>query len=278
MGPQVPVSVRFGAGPPAVIVDASLALSRAGLLVAMALARTAQVWLPRGLYTMLDNDAHYRGHPEAIGGLWLSEQNRGALVEAMAVELDPWRRAWQNGRLSSRVHWVGDAQYESVLPNRSDSGLLSRFETCCAFFDRRRDDSAAAPLEECARDVCALAAALQPEPAYILTLGAEDGAPPPLLAFLEASHIPVRCPPWAAEDHIAFALAPALAPLAASGTVAAIVQVVAPVAVAIGEGWGGADWEEMDQPEESSADGPDDPWRGASALWRPFTAGEAPAQ
>jgi hypothetical protein len=270
MGPQLPVSVRFGAGPPAVIVDASLALSPAGLLAAMALARTAQVWLPRGLYTLLDNDAYYRGHPEAIGGLWLSEKGRGALLEAMAGELDPWRRAWQNGRLSSRVHWIGDAQYESVLPNRSDSGLLPRFEICCASFDRRRGDAVAAPLEECARDVCALAAALQPEAAYILTLGAADGGPAPLLAFLAASDIPVRARPFVADDHIGFALAPALAPLAASGTSAAIVQVVAPVAVAIGEGWGAADWEEMDEPEEAGAGGPDDPWRGASALWRPF--------
>ncbi|HEX8224385.1 MAG TPA: hypothetical protein VF605_11275 [Allosphingosinicella sp.] len=277
MGPQLPVSVRFGAGPPAVIVDASLALSPAGLLAALALARTAQVWLPRGLYTLLDNDAHYRGRPEAIGGLWLDAQGRLALVEAMAAELDPWRRAWQNGRLSSRVHWVGDAQYESVLPNRSDNGLLPRFETICAAFDRRRRDSAAAPLEECARDVCALAAALQPEPAYILTLGAADGGPPPLFAFLAASGIPVHERPWTAQDHIGFALAPALAPLAASGTAAAIVQVVAPVAVAIGEGWGDSDWEEMDEAEESGAGGPDDPWRGASALWRPFAALEAAA-
>jgi hypothetical protein len=277
MGPRLPVSVRFGAGPPAVIVDASLALSPAGLLAAMALARTAQVWLPRGLYTLLDNDAYYRRHPEAMGGLWLPEQDRGALVKAMAGELDPWRRAWQNGRLSSRVHWVGDAQYESVLPDRSDSGLLSRFETCCASFDRRRGDSAAAPLEECARDVSALAAALQPEPAYILTLGAVDGGAPPLLGFLAAAAIPVRGPAWTAGEDIGFALAPALAPLAANATGAAIVQVVAPAAVAIGEGWAESEWEEIDEPEDAGTGGPDDPWRGACALWRPFAVLEAAA-
>jgi len=278
MAPHLPVSVRFGAGPPSVIVDASLALSPAGLLAALALTRTAQVWLPRGLYSLLDNDTYYRLNPDSMGGFWLPGDARGALVQAMAVELEPWRRAWQNGRLSALVHWVGYAQSESVLPNRADSGLLARFETCCASFDRRRgDDSAAAPLEECARDVSALAAALQPDQAFILTLGAPGGGPPPLLDFLSANSIAVRAPAWPERDDAGAALAPALAPLAASRTDAAIVQVVAPVAVAIGAGWDDADWEDYDGAEGAEPDSAEDPWRGACALWRPLLALEAAA-
>jgi hypothetical protein len=278
MGPHLPVSVRFGAGPPAVIVDASLALSPAGLLAALALTRTAQVWLPRALYSLLDNDTYYRLNPDAMGGFWLPEEGRRALVGAMADELDPWHRAWQNGRLSALVHWVGYAQSESVLPNRTDGGLLARFETCCASFDRRRGDApAAAPLEECARDVSALAAALQPDPAFILTLGGAGGGPPPLLDFLAANSIAVRAPAWPALDDIGLVLAPALAPLAASGTDAAIVQVVAPAAVAISAEWGESDWEDYEEASGADPDSAEDPWRGACALWRPLAVFEAAA-
>ena len=269
MGPSLPVSVRFGDRPIGVIVDAPLALSEAGLLLTMALARRAQVWLPRGLYNLLDNDTHYRRRPAAMGGLWLPEEERDALLAGIAASLEPWRRAWQNGRLSCEVHWVGDARHESVLPERSETGLLPRFEHCCARLDRRGEHlGASGPIEECARDVLALAAALQPDPAYILTLGGRGPSPPPLLGFLAAHAIPGRTLTRPMTDGADFAFGPALAPLAASGTEAALVQIVAPAVLALGEGWDEGDWEEIDSPadEEDEAD----PWRGACALWRPM--------
>ena len=137
------------------------------------------VWLPRGFYTLLDNDTFYRNRPERMGGSWLAEETRAAALAELAQELEPWRRTWQNGRLSSRVHWIGDAQYESALPDRQEIGLLPRFESCCAALQRRLEDAgsdASAPLDDCARDSIALAAALQPESSFILTMASGDGS------------------------------------------------------------------------------------------------------
>ena len=272
MEAQLPVSVRFGIRPPGIVIDATFALSPMGLLVTMALSRSANVWLPRGLYTLLDNDAHYRLHPEQMGGNWLPPEARGGLTEALVSELEPWRRAWQNGRLSSRVHWVGDAQYESALPMREDSGLLPRFESCCAAFDARLGDfsAPAAPLDECARDVVALAAALQPDSAYILTAAAPDDAIPPLCDYLDRLGFLIRRRPAGLVDESKAALSPALAPMAAGGQRAAVVQIVAPVILAMPDGWHDSDWA-LDEEVSIAGIDADDPWRNACALWRPLS-------
>jgi hypothetical protein len=277
MGPNLPVSVRFGPRPPGVVIDAAFALSPMGLLVTMALSRSASVWLPRGLYTLLDNDTHYLRRPEEMGGAWLDPQTRTALLAEMARELEPWRRAWQNGRLSSRVHWIGDAQYESVLPDREESGLLPRFEICCAALGARLGDLSGpvAPLDECARDVVALAAALQPETTYILTPAGPPGGAPPLCGFLSGIGFAVR-PSNGRSDWADAAFAPALAPLAASGSGAAVVQVAAPVILALPDGWSEADWAAEDV-SDAGEDSVDDLWRHACALWRPLAPLEAAA-
>lgn len=271
MDTQLPVSVRFGARPPGVIIDATFALSAMGLLVAMRLSRTANVWLPRGLYTLLDNDAHYRQRPDQMGGHWLAPEVRETLLMELAGELEPWRRAWHNGKLSSRVHWIGDAQYESVLPERQDNGLLTRFESCCAALDARLGNLAAlaAPLDECARDVVALGAALQPDSTYILTAPATDGGAPPLCDFLaRLGLLPQRQGPDDVTDPSVDALWPAAVPMAASGRQAALVQIVAPVILAMPDSWDDTDWS-----LEADADmALDDPWRNACALWRPLGA------
>lgn len=278
MDGHLPLSVRLAARA-ALIVDASLALTPAGLLATLALARTAQVWLPRGLYTLLDNDAHYRAHPEAMGGAWLPEPGRRERLAAMAAELDPWRRAWHNGRLSARVHWLGDAQYESLLPDRAEADLLPRFEYCCAALDRRAEGGAEGPdgpIDECARDVAALAATLQPESVRILTLGGEGAAPPPLLEWLESRRISAR--PGGLPGGVPAVIEPALAPLAATDTEAAVVEIVAPLAVAVGSAWEEGDWEDLDAPAgEPLRDWTADPWRGAAALWQPLAALQAAA-
>lgn len=276
---HLPLSVRLSARA-AVIIDASLALTPAGLLGTLALAHSAQVWLPRGLYTLLDNDAHYRAHPEAMGGTWLPEPGLPERLAALASELDTWRRAWHNGRLSARVHWLGDAQYESLLPDRAEADLLPRFEYCCAALDRRGGEGAPqrpdGPLDECARDVVALAAALQPEPVCILTLGGEGAAAPPLVRWLEGRRIGAR--PRGATGRLPAALEPAFSPFAATRTAAAAVEVVAPLAVAIGSAWEEGDWEDLDVPaDEPPSDWSSDPWRAATALWQPLDALQAAA-
>jgi hypothetical protein len=270
--------VRLGWRPPSIVVDATFALSPMGLLVTLALSRTAEVWLPRGFYTLLDNDTFYRNQPERMGGGWLADGARAGLLKEMAQELEPWRRTWQNGRLSSRVHWIGDAQYESALPDRLETGLLPRFESCCATLQRRLEEAgaiASAPLDDCARDAIALAAALQPESSFILTMATFDSSPPPLCDYLQLLDFPFRR--WAQVPGVSdSALSPAVVPLAASGRTAAIVQVVAPVILALPDGWHDSDWE-IDEQSGNEDEPPEDLWRNACALWRPLAQVEAAA-
>jgi hypothetical protein len=283
MDPHLPLSVTVGPRPPGIVVDATFALSPMGLLATMALARSAHVWLPRALYALLDNDAHYRAHPDQMGGeAWLDGRDRPQLLQDMARELEPWRWAWQNGRLSSRVHWIADAQYESALPDRQESGLLPRFESCCAALDAkrlaegRRFVSLARPLDDCARDVVALAAALQPETTYILTIAGASPDEPPLCKYLEARDFkPIL---WAGlPDWVESAFAPAFAPLAAcSRWRAAVVQIAAPVILALPDAWSESDWDN-EEPAEGGEPAPGDLWRHARALWRPLAAMEATA-
>jgi hypothetical protein len=282
MDSALPLSVKVGPRAPGIVVDATFALSPMGLLVTMALSRFAQVWLPRGLYAVLDNDAHYRRFPQEMGGEgWLGDGDRENLLRDMAIELEPWRRAWLNGRLSSRVHWIADAQYESVLPDREANGLLPRFESCCAALDALPARGAGAagfagPLDDCARDVVALAAALQPETTYILTIAGPANRRPPLCQYL--AHPKFRIVRWKGGSHWPeAAFAPALAPLVAhGGRGAAIVQIAAPIILALPDAWGGNDWDNDD-----SVDGGDealgDIWRHAGILWRPLAAMEARA-
>jgi hypothetical protein len=194
----------------------------------------------------------------------------------MALELDPWRVAWLNGRLSSRVHWIADAQFESMLPDREETGLLPRFESCCAALDARPVDGAgaslASPLDDCARDVVALAAALQPETTYILTIAGPAKSAPPLCKYLVDRKFDPPIP-WAGlPDRVEAAFAPALAPLAAhGGGGAAIVQIAAPVILALPDGWAAGEWDN-DEPPDAGDDALGDLWRNAGVLWRPLVA------
>ena len=276
MGPQLPLSVKVSSRSPSVIIDAAFALSPMGLLTTMRLAQAGRAWLPRGLWTMLDNDTLYRKSPHRMGGSWLPAEQRKDLLAAMAGELAPWRRAWHYGRLSAQVHWIGDAQYESCLPDRADALLLPRFEACCAALDARRADRQAEPLsalDECARDAIALAGALQPEPAVVLTLGARDGAEPPLCAFLAAAGIaaqPLRGPltPVLLRE---LGLAEALLPLAAAPEPAAALHVMAPGVLAMPEARSDGDWS-LDEGDEQGDLVRAYAWRSACALWQPVEA------
>ncbi|WP_322418045.1 hypothetical protein [Mesorhizobium huakuii] len=278
MDHQLALAGRFAAKPPNIVIDAPLALSPMGLLVTVTLSQSARVWLPRGFYTLLDNDEYYRRRPDQMGGGWLAPGTRDAILKELTLELEPWRRAWQNGRLSSRVHWIGDAQYESALPEREETALLPRFEGCCAALETRLGDVAgtAAPLDECARDVVALSAALQPDSTYILTIAGNDGARPPLCDYLERLAFPTKRHPGPIPGWSGPALWPAAAPIAASGRNAAIVQVVAPVILALPDGWSETDWA-LEDPADHDDGTPDDPWRNACALWYDVVPAEAAA-
>jgi hypothetical protein len=272
MSPQLPLSVKVSGRACSVIVDAAFALSPMGLLTTMRLAQTAQAWLPRGLWTLLDNDALYRASPHRMGGDWLPSGHRERLLEAMACELAPWRRAWHYGRLSAQVYWIGDAQYESFLPDRADAMLLPRFEACCAALDARREEHQADPLaalDDCARDAVALAGALQPEFALILTLGGLDGGEPPLSAFLAHAGFDIR-PSYGDLGALLkdLGLAEALIPITAGSCPVAVFHILAPGVLAMPEPRPDGDWtleetDEQGEPLRSLA------WRSACALWQP---------
>jgi hypothetical protein len=275
MGAQLPLSVKVSSRPLSVIVDAAFALSPLGLLTTMRLAQAGRVWLPRALWTMLDNDALYRQSPQRMGGDWLPAERRKDLLAGMAAELVPWRRAWHYGRLAAQVHWIGDAQYESCLPDRADALLLPRFEACCAAFDARRTERQMKPLsalDDCARDAVALAGALQPEPAVILTLGARDGSEPPLCTFLAAigiaaqplrgSQAPLLCE---------LGLAEALLPMAAATEPATALHVLAPGVLSMPEPRTEGDWS-LDETDEQGELLRAYAWEGACALWQTVEA------
>ncbi|MES2057898.1 MAG: hypothetical protein V4564_18320 [Pseudomonadota bacterium] len=277
MATSFPVSVRLGGASHAVVVDAGFALSPMGLLVTMALARKTAVWLPRGLLTLLDNDSLYRRAPELMGGGWLPEAGREASLAAMAAELPAWQRAWHYGKLSARVHWIGDARAESTLADREDAGLLPRFEHCAAALDALfagQGEAPVAPLDECARDAVALAAALQPDPVMLLSLP-ENGADdlPPLCRLLTTLGFGVRRRPAGPGDMSLLDVA--LVPLEAGGCGAALLQIVAPGVLSLPDGWDDAEWGITDG--ETLAENGDDVWRNACALWQPVAAMEAAA-
>lgn len=269
----LPMSLRIGEPPINIVVDAALALSPMGLVTTMALTQGARVWLPRRMLTLLDNDRLYRATPTHMGGAWLPETDREARLGMMADELPTWQRAWHYGRLSARVFFLGDAHYESVLADRQDRTLLPRFEHCAAALDARlalEGSVPVAPLEECARDAVALVVALQPEPAYILTLGDPPGVPA-LCDTLERLGFVVRCGPPAMGGLSIDLLDRALAPFATAGGEAALVHVAAPGALALPDAFDEGEWS-LD--EQDGADG--EVWRHACALWQRVAAGAAP--
>lgn len=274
MQPHQPLSVKVAPRTTSVVMEAGLALSELGLLITMRLARTTPVWLPRGLRAMLDNETLYRDQPQQLGGAWLPAHRRAAMLEGMAAALTPWQRAWSYGRLSSQVHWIGEAQFESALPDRGDTGMLPRFETCCAALDARREahqSMSLTALDDCARDAVALAGALQPEPVVILTSGGDEA--PPFCSFLTSAGIQAyRLPPAPAGRMLRDeGLGDALLPLVSGGQQVAALHVVAPGILSLPESWGEDEWPDGGYDDTTEAQR-SHPWQGAFVLWQPMEA------
>lgn len=274
MAAPLPVSVRVGSQPPAFIVDAAFALSPMGLLATMALARAAPVWLPRGLLTLLDNDRAYRQAPEMMGGAWLHPDDRPAELRAMTQELQSWQRAWHYGRLAAQVHWIGDARHESALADRNDAGLLPRFELCAAALERRLEplhQGFGGPLDECVRDALALAAALQPDPVFLVA-PLQPGARPQVIVMLERMGFRVLQRASCAARSALLGEA-ALGAMAAADDGVALIQLAAPAVLALPESWDDPDWAGDDTVFAAGDDGLD-VWRNACALWQPLGEGQ----
>jgi hypothetical protein len=272
----LPVSVKVGEPTLSVLIDAVFAFSPLGLLTTMRLARVANVWLPRSLRGILDRDAYYRNRPDQLGAFWLSSGDRHELQQRMAAALAPWQQAWSYGRLSSQVNWLGDARYESVMPDRDDGAMLPRFEACCAALEGRLGQSAtqhASVLDDCARDSLALACALQPAPVVILAATAAAGEPPALCNYLDKANIETHrlCATVAPSLLRDLGLIEALLPVIATQPSAALIHLIAPGALSLPDAWSDDDWS-IDVLAEPGHGERRYIWDGATALWQPLEA------
>ena len=270
---QLPISVKVAQRSVSVVMDASFAFSPLGLLTTMRLARVADVWLPRALRGILDNDALYRSRPGQLGAYWLPPASREEMLGRMVAALTPWQQAWTYGRLSSQVHWIGEARYESAMPDRGDATMLPRFEACSAALDSRlalRQPPSPSALDDCARDSLALACALQPEPVVILAARPHGYEEPAICGYLAGAGIEARrlAHPAAAPLLRDLGLVDALMPVIATEQSAALLHLVAPGALALPDSWSDDDWSLDEMPDQGEGLRPY-VWDGAMVLWHP---------
>ena len=274
MSAMLPVSVKVGERSLSVLIDAAFAFSPLGLLTTMRLARVANVWLPRALKGILDKSAFWTMNVDQLDAFWLTSGDRHELQQRMAAAISPWQQAWNYGRLSTQVHWIGDARYESVMPERGDGAMLPRFEACCASLEGRLgqyEARHASVLDDCARDSLALACALQPEPSVILAATAGPGEPPALCAYLAQADIETRRLREAAAPAMLrdLGLADALLPVIATEHSAALLHLIAPGALSLPDTWSDDDWS-IDELAEAGEGERGYVWDGALVLWQPL--------
>jgi hypothetical protein len=265
------VEIRLTGQPPACVLDAGLALSPNGLLLAMRLAREWPVWLVRSMWPMIDSDQLYRERPHLVAASGEPASRVAALIDA----LGDWQAAWVRQSVKG-IHWPGDHRHESDFPDDADEGLLARFDALAASLiaggDDRETHEAWSWRRTCACEALALAAALQTRPTIVLA-SLEDGARPLAVSIWdEFKH--VESPPLALDGAAPVALPASLRigmPLLLGGGLGlAAIHVMAPRALTL--------------PREATGDGlwtegaanlpgvePVDPWQGAMLSWHAIT-------
>jgi hypothetical protein len=270
------VEIRLNAGAPACVLDASLALSSGGLLLATRLAREWPVWLVRSMWPMIDSDQLYRERPHLVA----AAGEPRASVDQLISALGDWHVAWLGDRVKGRFHWIGDHRHESDIPEDADECLLARFEALANSLLRRTGDSDDEAIDEwswrrtSACEALALAAALQTRPTVVLTL-AEPGTRPGAVELWE-EFTGVECPALEVNGTTPFALPASLRiglpPLLDGAARLAAIHIAAPRALSLPWGVGGVDlWGETD-PGFLVPNGPaPDPWDGATLVWHPVS-------
>lgn len=172
-----PLSVTVSAKRWSLVLDAGLALSRYGMLLAQRLGEEFDLWLVREMWRILDNIECYPDPEKLIAGGGGAE--RGAGNEDFHLILKQWEWARTASDLSRlKWFWVGDARYESLHPPGMDGNLVYRFEKLAAGLDRRQGPEAETGSDlfraDSFRDALALTAALTPYRAFILTSYGDD--------------------------------------------------------------------------------------------------------
>jgi hypothetical protein len=277
-------SVAIDARRRACVLDTPLALSPYGLLLAQRLSGELDLWLVRELWQILDNTHHYAARPDLLLGVPASRAPEEASDSPPARRLRETLGQWDAARTRTdlaglKLHWVGDAVRESLLPPSADPDLVPRFELLASGLERRHptreEDSI---LVDCFRDAVALTAALTPHRAFLLTTegvaAAEkpEAAEPVLCAHLRAWGIRCHRLARAAETRMEREL---LVPVLARAGVAelmwaglrlAVVHVVVPKAAIVPAATG------FDEAFSRALAAEDDPepvdwWDGAVSFW-----------
>lgn len=274
MGSLAPFQVTVDTKGWLCVLDVRPALARHGPMLALRLAEELRVCLVPRLWSILDNTAHYRLHPEDL------------LADPFADPATPlpdphaltqWERARLDlGLPALRLYWAGDALHESFMPKEVDAEVIQRFERFAMDLERRLlgtapDIEPAWPLVGGALDAAALAAAMSRYRPLILTLAEPSGEDPALCRLLAACGIGAHEVDSAQSRPLRRLLTPLLARSGAleicwTGLDLAVVHLVAPRAFlgdALGDSMLDLDREPAAAPGEDGGDG----WQDASAFW-----------
>lgn len=267
------------------MLDTHLALSPHGLLLARRLSDQLDLWLVRELWQILDSTDYYRSNPnQLIPPLPGKGKIETPCVNPQSIRdvLTQWDLARMATDLSGlKVHWLGDALPESLLPAGTDPDLISRFETLAVALERRvpkefQDDQQPHIFSDCSRDTAALTAALIPYKGFILTLGNTDKEPVLCTYLKERFALPClmldRKQSRLERDFLNSILAKAaLSELLWAGLKLAALHVVAPGAVMMPVNDKSEETFQQDftLPPEGTTEHEQDWWKDARCFWYP---------
>lgn len=171
------LSVTLSAEKRSCVLDAYLALSRFGLLLAKRLGEEFNLWLVRELWHILDNTHTFRMRPELLA------PDNGSTGEHVDLEgLLQWEKIrYEKDLAGLKLCWISDQIGDSLLPSGIDPDIFSRYEVLAASLEemKNRDKNDGIPeekvLEACFRDAAALSVALSQYRSFILTLMRPSG-------------------------------------------------------------------------------------------------------
>ena len=125
----------------AFVIDPLLALSTPlGARLTGRLSATADLWVTRTFWQVIDSSDYYRRDPPA---LW-PESLRAGLPENIGDDLHRALSLWESTRLRTdlthcRLHWVSDNLGESVFPDGAPPDLIERYEALHQSLTARAD-------------------------------------------------------------------------------------------------------------------------------------------
>lgn len=274
MGPLPPFQVTVDTKGWFCVLDVRPALARHGPMLALRLAEELRVCLVPRLWSILDNTAHYRLHPEDL----LADP----FADTTTPLPDPHALTqWEQARLdlglpALRLYWAGDALHESFMPKDVDAEAIQRFERLAAGLEQRLLGAApelepALPLVGGALDAAALAGAMSRYRPLILTLAEPSGEAPALCRMLAACGIGCREVNPPESRPLRQQLTPLLARSGAlelvwTGLDLAVVHLVAPRAF-LGDVLADRAPDLESAAERGAEEEDGDVWQDASAFW-----------